>query len=94
MATFEWDEGKNARNRDKHGVSFEEAATVFADPNAIEEYDAAHSVPGEDRFRVIGLSHVPRLLLVVYCEREGNVIRIVSARAAGARERQVYGRKG
>ena len=94
MAQFEWDDIKNARNMEKHGVSFDEAATVFADPNAVEEYDAAHSVSGEERFRIIGLSRIPRLLLVVYCERESNAIRIISARAAGVRERQAYERRG
>lgn len=93
MATFEWAEGKSLRNRDKHGVTFEEAASVFRDANAVEEYDETHTVPGEDRFRIIGLSAVPRLLLVVYCEREGDVIRIISARPANAQEREVYGRR-
>jgi len=93
MATFEWDEGKSLRNRDKHGVTFEEAATVFGDPNAVEEHDEAHSCPGEDRFRIIGRSAFPRLLLVVYCERVVDVIRIISARPANSRERGVYGRR-
>ena len=93
MRRFEWDEAKAQRNREKHGVGFEEAATVFDDPQCIEEYDQAHSGPDEERFRIIGLSSVPRLLLVVHCEREKDVTRIISARAANASERERYERR-
>ncbi|HEY3320971.1 MAG TPA: BrnT family toxin [Planctomycetota bacterium] len=94
MRQFEWNDAKSTRNQEKHGVSFEEAATVFDDPNALESFDAAHSLPDEDRFRLIGVSSVPRLLLVVYCEREEDTVRIISARKATSSERQAYEGRG
>lgn len=86
---FEWDASKAANNRRKHGVSFEEAETVFFDPNAIEFYDVAHS-DEEDREIIIGFSNKLRLLLVVYTERHGDTIRIISARKANATETREY----
>jgi hypothetical protein len=92
---FEWDPFKAALNLRKHGVSFEEAVTVFEDGEAILIHDADHSI-GEDRFLLIGLSGVPRLLVVVHCEREpGDVVRIISARKANPLEHGDYAaRKG
>ena len=88
--TFEWDERKNRANRAKHGVSFDEAKTVFFDENAIEFYDDEHS-EWEDRFSMLGLGAKLRILLVCYCLREGGAtIRIISARKATASERQFY----
>jgi uncharacterized DUF497 family protein len=86
---FEWDAGKAAANRRKHGVSFEEAATVFDDPHAISIADAAHS-GREDRQRTIGLSVRLRVLIVVHTERIGVIVRVISARKANKREASEY----
>jgi uncharacterized protein len=87
---FEWDDDKAQANVEKHGVSFGEATEVFYDPDALEGYDADHS-DDEARFFIIGLSS-RRLLFVVYAEREGDVIRIISARKAVRKERESYER--
>ncbi len=84
---FEWDEKKNRTNKEKHGVSFEEAQTVFYDKNAIEYYDDNHSLE-EDRFIMLGISCQLRQLVVCYCIRNGNSIRIISARKATKKEAQ------
>lgn len=88
---FEWDEGKAAINAKKHGVSFEEArSSVFFDERARLIDDPDHSQE-EERFVLLGLSNTLRLLLVCHCYRsEGNVIRIISARKATARESKSY----
>ena len=87
---FEWDEAKNRTNRRKHGVSFEEARTVFYDDEAIEFYDDRHA-DGEDRFLLLGASSRLRILMVCHCLREGGeVIRIISARKATGIERKHY----
>lgn len=87
---FEWDEDKDRENRRKHGVSFEEARTVFYDEDAVEFYDDEHS-DWEDRFLLLGVSSRLRMLMVCHCLREdGHVIRVVSARKATAAERKHY----
>lgn len=86
--TFEWDESKAIMNNQKHGVSFEEAATVFEDPFSLTIIDEAHSEE-ENRFVDIGESRSGRLLVVVYTER-GESIRIVSSRLATRAERRTY----
>ncbi len=87
---FEWDENKARSNLKKHGVSFEEAETVFYDENAIEFYDDEHS-EWEDRFLLLGISHRMRLLLICHVYREKNgVIRIISARKATKNEAKHY----
>ena len=87
---FEWDEAKNRANQRKHGVTFQEARTVFYDEEAIEFFDGEHS-GREDRFLLLGLSARLRVLMVCHCHREGgNVIRIVSARKATGTERKLY----
>ena len=87
---FEWDERKSAVNEKKHGVSFAEAKTVFVDERAKLIDDPDHS-DDEDRFVLLGLSGVLRLLLVCHCYRgDGNVIRIISARKASAQESKSY----
>jgi uncharacterized DUF497 family protein len=86
---FEWDDEKAVANLEKHGVSFGEATEVFYDPNALEGFDAEHSTE-ENRFFIIGLSS-RRLLYVVYAEREGDTVRIISARRAVKREEELYG---
>ena len=89
---FEWDRKKAALNRRKHGVSFEEAQTVFYDENAIEFFDPDHS-DREDRFIMLGLSFKLRLLVVCHCVREAqSVIRIISARRATRHEANTYRR--
>jgi uncharacterized protein len=87
---FEWDERKAAVNAKKHGVSFEEARSVFFDERARLIDDPDHS-DDEERFILLGLSSTLRLLLVCHCYRgEGKVIRIISARRATARESKSY----
>lgn len=87
---FDWDERKATANAKKHGVSFEEARSVFVDDRAKLIDDPDHS-EDEDRFVLLGLSSALRLLLVCHCYRsEGNVIRIISARRATARESKAY----
>ncbi len=87
---FEWDERKAAANAKKHGVSFEEAKTAFVDEHAKLIDDPDHS-EDEERFVLLGLSSALRMLLVCHCYRsEGNVIRIISARKANAKESKSY----
>ena len=87
---FEWDPSKDAENRRKHRVSFEEAETVFSDEHALLIDDPEHS-SAEERFILLGLSVRFRVLLVVHSYREGDeVIRIISARRATKRERTPY----
>jgi len=83
---FEWDPDKSRRNRHKHRVTFEEAATVFGDPLALIFDEEVHSTD-EQREIIIGHSNENRLLLVSFTERSGN-IRIISARRATKRERE------
>jgi len=88
--SFEWDEKKNSSNFKKHGVWFEEAQTVWADPRSTEFHDPEHS-QDEDRFIRVGYSSASRLLLVVFCERaRGSVIRIIGARKVTSREHRQY----
>jgi hypothetical protein len=92
MIRFEWDPRKDSANQRKHGVSFEEAQSVFFDENAIQYYDDDHS-EHEERFIMLGVSLQLRLLVVCHCERySGNVIRIISARKATKSERKFYRR--
>lgn len=87
---FEWDALKATANLRKHGVSFDEARTVFDDDEALLKPDKGHSV-GEERFILLGISAQLRALVVVHCEREGgDVIRIISARKANPIERAQY----
>jgi uncharacterized protein len=85
---FQWDENKARTNLAKHGVSFEEATTVFGDPLSLTIPDPAHSQV-EDRSILLGKSHLQKLLVVVHTER-GDSIRIISARRASRRERKNY----
>lgn len=89
---FEWDEAKSRQNVRKHGVSFEEAQTVFLDDHAIRFYDPDHS-RDEDRFIMLGMSAKLRTVVVCHCYREEDaVIRIISARKANKQEAEHYGR--
>ena len=91
MIRFDWDPAKAAANLRKHGVSFEEAQSVFYDEFAIQFYDESHSAD-EDRFLMLGMSSGAHLLLVCHCERDsGDVIRIISARKATKQESSFYG---
>ncbi len=90
---FEWDANKAETNRKKHGVSFEEAQTVFYDEFALEFYDDEHS-EWEDRFLMLGVSQRLRLLLVCYCYRDATGrIRIISARQATRNEAKHYAQR-
>jgi hypothetical protein len=89
---FEWDAKKAEANLAKHGVSFDEAATVFADANAFDGPDVGHS-GHEDRFLRLGLSALDHVLMVAYTLRrtgDGATIRIISARHASRNERAAY----
>jgi uncharacterized protein len=88
--SFDWDEAKAQTNLIKHGVSFEEAKSVFYDDNAIEFYDENNS-EWEDRFLLLGFSSTGKILMVCHCVRKsGNVIRIISARKATKKEQTYY----
>lgn len=89
---FEWDTRKAAVNRAKHGVSFEEAGTVFGDPDALDGPDRRHSGQ-ESRFLRLGRAATGRVLIVAYTVRrrdDGESIRIISARRASRKERAAY----
>ncbi len=87
---FEWDARKNAANRRKHGISFEEAESAFTDEHGLLLDDPDHS-EGEERFILLGLSATLRLLVVCHCYRHsGDVIRIISARKAERHEQATY----
>jgi uncharacterized DUF497 family protein len=87
---FEWDEAKNRKNRRAHGVSFEEAQTVFLDESALRFFDPDHSEV-EDRFLMLGISFRLRILIICHCYRASDtVIRIISARKADPQEDADY----
>jgi uncharacterized protein len=87
---FQWDDRKAAANKAKHGVSFEEAKSVFYDDDALLRSDDEHSAD-EDRFVLLGLSANLRVLVVCHCYRESDeVVRLISARKADRSERQQY----
>lgn len=92
--SFEWDENKNAINKRKHKISFEEAQTVFYDEAALVIDDPEHSAE-EERFIILGFSRQANLLVVCHCYRAADmVIRIISARKATKNETKFYERKG
>ena len=94
MIRFEWDDTKNRENQRKHGVSFEEAQSVFFDDEALEFPDPDHS-SDEDRFLLLGRSYHLRILVICHCFRVSeSVIRLISARKATPKERHTYGRRG
>lgn len=89
--SFVWDRKKAEINLEKHKTSFEEAQTVFSDPNARMIFDPEHS-SDEGRFILLGISVGLRLLVVCHCYQEDDmVIRIISARKANKKEQQQYG---
>lgn len=88
---FEWDKRKNLSHQKKHGLSFEEAQSVFVDENALFRPDPDHSVE-EERFILLGMSIKLRLLVVChYYRKSDEVIRIISARKATRKEQKQYG---
>jgi uncharacterized DUF497 family protein len=90
---FSWDAAKAITNFEKHGISFEEAATVFSDPEGLDWEDLEHSTR-ESRYKRLGRSIARRILIVVYTTRRlkdgKETIRIISARHASRKERQAY----
>ena len=92
MTRLTWDETKNRANRQKHGISFETAAQVFIDPNAIIRHDI--SIDGEERWQTIGSVGEGFLIVLVahtvVGDDDGELIRIISARKATAQERELY----
>ena len=92
MVSFAWDPRKNATNKRKHGVSFEEARTVFSDEHPVRYFDPDHS-DHEDRFLMLGMASSLRVLIVNHSYTEHDaVIRIISARKATRREEETYWR--
>ncbi len=90
MIIFDWDENKNQINQKKHGISFEEAETVFWDDTAILFDDPVHS-EDEERFLLLGMSEGSNVCMVCHCYRESDtVIRIISARKATKKEEERY----
>ena len=92
---FNWNEHKAESNEQKHGVTFEEAATAFSDVDAQIYDDEGHS-GAEERFVLLGYSKISRLLIVCHCirGRDGEIIRIISARKATKQEHQKYEDRG
>ena len=87
---FEWDPNKDAKNQEKHGISFTEAASVFDDTIAITIPDTAHS-KDEERFVILGASSSNKIVVVIFCVRgKDEKIRIISARKATKEERREY----
>ncbi|HUV07621.1 MAG TPA: BrnT family toxin [Spirochaetia bacterium] len=93
MISFSWDDRKNEANKKEHGISFDEAKTVFYDENAFRYFDPEHS-DDEDRFLMVGVSHKLRTFIVCHCfVKEDSVIRIITARKATKDEEDVYWRE-
>jgi uncharacterized protein len=94
---FSWDIVKAAANLEKHGISFEEAATVFSDAEGLDWEDLKHSSTREPRYKRLGRSIGRRILIVVYAVRRlkdgKETIRIISARHASRKERKTYSRQ-
>lgn len=84
---IEWDDKKDKENKRKHGISFDTASYVFADPYRLERVDHSENNPGEDRIQTLGL--VGKVLFVVYTERK-EAFRLISARVANKEERRIY----
>ncbi len=92
MIKFEWSTAKAVTNVKKHGVSFEEAKSVFFDDFALQFFDQENS-DTEDRFLMLGMSNETNILLICHCERDdGNTIRLISARKATKNESKNYQR--
>lgn len=85
---FEWDTDKNSKNKEKHGIAFEEDILIFDDPYLLEKYDISHS-DDEDRFLAIGSIKGILIVPLAYTDRNGRT-RIISARAATKKEKELY----
>ena len=93
MISFSWDDRKNEANKKKHGISFDEAKTVFYDESAVRYFDPDNSAD-EDRFLMVGVSQKFRILVVCHCFREDDsAVRIISARKATKGEEDNYWRE-
>lgn len=92
IPNFDWDLNKAHDNERKHGITFEEAVTVFADDDAVIYDDVEHS-DREDRFIIIGMSARERVLLTVYALRQEDIVRIISSRSATRHEKLRYEKK-
>src|SRR5678810_695952 len=90
MMRFEWDDRKARSNARKHGVTFEQAVTVFDDPGRWFGLDPKHSSPSESREWLIGAEDGGRLLVLTFTRKQDGVIRLISARLAGRRDRRKY----
>jgi len=88
--SFDWDPVKAESNEAKHGVTFDEAATIFADSASITIHDEAHSTSEEDRWITLGMSDAGRLLVVVHTDLDDLTIRIISSRKATRAESSGY----
>ena len=88
MLSFEWDIEKAKSNERKHGITFDEACTVFSDSLSLTVHDPLHS-ENEERFAIVGTSHKCRILIVIHTERD-DTLRIISARKATKNERSYY----
>jgi uncharacterized DUF497 family protein len=90
MIKLQWNDDNAVSNLKKHGITFEEAKSIFYDEYAVQFFDHDNT-ESEDRFLMLGLSNNSRILVVCHCERdEGNSIRIISARKATSRECKHY----
>ena len=89
---FEWDLDKNTENIKKHGITFDEAKTVFFDENMLRWDDVNHTdkFGKEDRFFALGRSTYHNLLIVCFCERDNDVIRIITAWRANKKQKEAY----
>ncbi len=90
---YEYDQEKDRKNKEKHGIAFWQAAEVFEDPQRIEAYDQDHSTLEEERWQTIGQTKESNILFVVFTEKTEETIRIISARRATEREKALYGRQ-
>ena len=89
---FEWSQDKNNENIIKHGITFDEAKTVFFDENMLRWDDVNHTdkYANEDRFYALGRSTYHNLLIVCFCERNGDIIRIITAWKANRKQKEAY----
>lgn len=89
---YEYDQEKDRKNKEKHGIAFWQAAEVFEDPQRIEAYDQDHSTLEEERWQTIGQTKESKILFVVFTEKIEETIRLISARRATEREKSLYRR--
>ena len=90
---YEYDQEKDRKNKEKHGIAFWQATEVFEDPQRIEAYDQDHSTLEEERWQTIGQTKESKILFVVFTEKIEETIRLISARRATGREKTLYRRQ-